>query len=169
MWLAVYSRCSDGREVGDSRKEHVMAEEIKQHMADYLAEHRYMALATVGSTGKPMVHTVGYTSEGTTVYCATFKQSRKIHNILQNSSVAFVVDEDYDDLGSIKGIQMQGEASVLADPGEIQRVVGLIMMKFPQFANMGPNPDVVFFQVKPSKGFFIDYSKGFGHRDEVTF
>ena len=146
-----------------------MAEEIKQQMADYLAEHRYMALATVGADGKPVVHTVGYTSEGTTVYCATFKQSRKAHNIEQNPSVAFVVDEDYHDLESIKGIQMQGQANILADHGEIHRVVGLIMKKFPQFANMGPNADVVFFKVKPSNGFFIDYSKGFGHRDEVTF
>jgi len=43
------------------------------------------------------------------------------------------------------------------------------MKKFPQFANMDPNPNVVLFQVKSSKGFFINYSKGFGHRDEVTF
>ena len=98
-----------------------MAEEIKQQMADYLAEHRYMALATVGADGKPVVHTVGYTSEGTTVYCATFKQSRKAHNIVQNPSVAFVVDEDYHDLESIKGIQMQGQANILVDPGETQR------------------------------------------------
>jgi|GEM_PF-4352243 len=58
-----------------------MAEEIRQHIADYLAEHRYMALATLSTDGKPMVHTVGYTSKGTTLYCATFKQSGKIHNI----------------------------------------------------------------------------------------
>jgi nitroimidazol reductase NimA-like FMN-containing flavoprotein (pyridoxamine 5'-phosphate oxidase superfamily) len=156
-------------EARDSGEEHVMAQEIKQQIADYLAERRYMALATVGADGKPVVHTVGYASEGTTVYCATSKQSRKAQNIQQNPNVAFVVDEDYHDLESIKGIQMQGQAHILADLGEIQRVVGLIMKKFPQFANTGPNPDVVFFQVKPSNGFFIDYSKGFGHRAGVTF
>lgn len=68
-----------------------------------------MALATIGADGQPTVPTVGYTSEGTTMYCATFKQSRKIHNIHRNHIVGFVVDEDYHDLGSTKGIQMQGQ------------------------------------------------------------
>ena len=74
-----------------------MSEEIKQSIAEYLASHRYLALATISADDKPIVHSMGYGSDEAVVYCATFKGTRKVANIEQNPSVAFVVSEDYDD------------------------------------------------------------------------
>jgi len=144
-------------------------DDIKQSIAAYLSSHRYLALATVDADGKPVVHSMGYASDGATVYCATFKGTRKVQNIERDPDVAFVVAEDYDDWGTIQGVQIQGKASFLEERDERERAVGLITQNFPHFANIGPNPDVVFIKVEPVEGFFIDYTKGFAHKNSVTY
>jgi uncharacterized protein YhbP (UPF0306 family) len=146
-----------------------MGEDIKQRIIGYLASHKYLSMATVDADGKPVVHTMGYAPMGATVYCLTPKDTRKLRNIIGNQNVAYVVDEDYDQILHIKGVQMKGKASVLENGDEIQKAVKLIVRKFPEFAAMGPNPRVVIFKIEPEEGYFVDYSKGIGHSDRVRF
>jgi general stress protein 26 len=146
-----------------------MDNKIKQKIIDYLASHRKMALATLSPEGKPVVHTVEYASEGATVYFTTDKKTRKVQNILKNPTVAYSVDEDYDDWMKIQGVQMEARATVVSEKADIDKALGVYIKKFPFIASFPPNPDLVFIKVEPIEGFFLDYTKGFAHKDKVTF
>jgi nitroimidazol reductase NimA-like FMN-containing flavoprotein (pyridoxamine 5'-phosphate oxidase superfamily) len=142
---------------------------IKTKIADYLAGHPYLRLATVTSEGSPQVHTVGYVSEGAVVYFVTDKKSRKAENIMKNPAVAYTVDENYEDVMVIQGIQMEGKASVISAAAEAERLFGLMARKFPGIEAMPPNPDMVFFKIEPTTGYFLDNTVSFGHRDIVWY
>ncbi|GAB4342335.1 MAG: hypothetical protein Kow0037_29630 [Calditrichia bacterium] len=143
--------------------------DIKNKIVDYLNNHPHLQIATVGPDGKPWIGTVGYVNEGAVVYFITDKTSRKARNILQNPQVAYTVDEDYEVWSEIQGIQMEGKATLVESPEEMQRLMGLFMQKYPQAASLPPNPNFVFIKVEPQVGYFIDDTIEHGHRDKVDF
>jgi general stress protein 26 len=144
-------------------------EGIRQKISDYLQSHNILTLATVTAEGKPQAHTVTYVNEGTTVYFGTLKDTRKARNIMNNSSVAFTVDEDYPDWNVIQGIQMSGQASLLTDQGELERIGKMYMEKFPQAADLPKSENMIMIKITATNGYFLDNTKGFTHRDEVMF
>ncbi len=146
-----------------------MSDEIKKKIAAYLAGHKYMALATVGADCTPSVRAVSCTSQGSTLYFATFKDSLKAREIAANPNVACALYEEYEDITKIQGVSLKGRASMITDEAEMRSVGVLIVEKFPEFAEIGPNPDVRLFKVEPEDGAFIDFSRGFNHRDDVSF
>jgi uncharacterized protein YhbP (UPF0306 family) len=143
--------------------------EIKRLIADYLAKHNVLTLATVTPENKPLAHTVEYVSDGTIVYFATSKSTRKIRDILQNPYIGYTVDEDYKNWLTIKGVQIEGIATVLSAKEEIDHAAGLYIGKFPFVAQFPPNPEMVFVKIMPTAGSFLDYTQGFTHKDTVTF
>lgn len=136
---------------------------------NYLSAHPYLRLATVTDSGTPQVHTVGYVSEDAVVYFVTDRKSRKALNILNNPVVAYAVDENYEDIMAIQGVQMEGNASLITMETEAIRLLGLMAQKFPAMEDMPPNPDLVWFKIEPGRGFFLDNTVEFGHRDMVEF
>jgi general stress protein 26 len=136
---------------------------------DYLATHLYLNLATVSPDGTPLAHTVGYAPDGATVYFVTDKNSRKARNIARNPNVAYTVDEDYGDLFSIQGVQMKGRAERITDARTIEKILAMLLHKYPQMKDMPENPEYVFYKIIPLEGVFIDNTQGFGHRDTITF
>ncbi len=142
-------------------------DDVSKKISNYLASHPYLNLATVGDNGSPIAHTVGYASEGMTVYFMTDKNTRKAKNIRSNPSVAFTVDEDYTDLGIIQGVQMKGTAEQVSDGAVIDRILGIMTEKFPQIKEMPENPDYVFFKISPKEAYFLDNTVSFGHREQL--
>lgn len=142
---------------------------VMKQIADYLVLHPYLRLATVNKTGTPVAHTVGYVSEGATVYFITDSESRKARNIADNPAVAYTVDENYRELMAIQGVQMEGIASLVTDPDETVRIGRLMVEKFPAMQDLPQNPALVFFKVEPKLGYFIDCTVEFGHRDKVVY
>ncbi len=143
--------------------------EIRRKISDYLKSHRKMTLATVTLDGRPIAHTVEYASDGPNVYFGTLKTTRKAQNIMKNCHVSYAVDEDYDDWMKIQGVQIEGMATILTEQKDIKQASGLIVAKFPAAADLPKDPDMIFIRIDPVAGFFLDYRKGFAHRDEVRF
>ena len=144
-------------------------DEIKVKISEYLTAYHYLRLGTVTVDSTPQVHTVGYVSEACTVFFITDNKSRKAQNISANPAVAYAVDENYKDIWSIKGVQMEGRASLITIETEAMRVLRLMSQKFPDLEKMPENPDLVIFKVKPLRGYFLDNTVAFGHRDKVEF
>jgi uncharacterized protein YhbP (UPF0306 family) len=142
---------------------------IKTKIAAYLASHPYLRLGTVTAHSTPQVHTVGYVPEACIIYFVTDRKSRKAENISKNPAGAFTVDENYEDVMTIQGIQMEGTASRITLETEAVRILGLMAKKFPGMEEMGPNPDLVIFKIEPTRGYFLDNTVAFGHRDMVEF
>jgi len=89
-----------------------------------------------------------------------------LQNIKFCEKVSLAIEEDYPDWMKIKGVQLGGSAEVLIKKEEIARVQKLYLDKFPFVANF-PLSDIVFCQVTPKIIYFLDYEKGFDHRDII--
>lgn len=144
-----------------------MAEELKDKINQYLANHYYLNLATVDLRGSPMAHTMAYVSEDSVVYLATNNKTRKIQNIINNPRVAYTVDEDDPDWFDMQALQVEGKASIITDEKELREFGEIMVAKFPIAADMPPDPDTVMIKIEPEVIYYLDYSIEFGHREKL--
>jgi uncharacterized protein YhbP (UPF0306 family) len=145
-----------------------MSETI-DNIVNYLGDHRYLTLATVSPDGEPMAATVSYANSGTIIFVSTGRTTDKFKNIGQNPRVALTVDEDYDNWGDIRGVQIRGTAELLDEGREMEAAKETLSCKFPQMAHMPKNVNFAFFKIVPTVAYYLDNSKGFGHRNKVVF
>lgn len=146
-----------------------MKNAINRRIQEYLSAHNLLSLATVSDEGTPLARTVTYASDGVNIYFVTNRASTKVRNISRNPNVAFTVDDAYtEDWSSIRGLQMEGRASILSEASEVQKAMGLLMTKFPQVAKLPAGQDMVVIKVEPAGGYFLDNTVGFGHRDQIV-
>lgn len=141
----------------------------RQNIIEYLAAHRYLTLATVTEENEPLAHTMEYVSEDATVFFLTYRNSRKMRDIIRNPHVAYTVDESYENIRDIQGVQMEGIAEILTAPGDIEHAWRRYREKYPEMASLPPNPDSVFVRVRPIDGYFIDNTVEIGRRDRAVF
>jgi len=149
-----------------------MDEEIRRKILTLLDQHRVMTIATLRPDGWPQATTVGYANEGLTLYFLCGPDSQKAANLARDDRVSLTVDDDTPQVMEISGLSMAARAQVVADAAEAEKVLRLLMLKYPR-QNSIPLPmpkaaDVRIFRVQPTVISVLDYSKGFGHTDLVT-
>jgi len=149
-----------------------MDEDIKKKILALLEQHRIMTIATLRPDGWPQATTVGYVSEGLTLYFLCGLQSQKAANLAQDDRVSLAIDHDTSDIMAITGLSMAGHAQPVLDRAEAQKILNLLPTKYPEQVSLpGPMPtpdEVRIFRVTPTVISVLDYSKGFGHTDLVT-
>lgn len=149
-----------------------MDEVIKKKILALLDEHRIMTIATLRPDGWPQATTVGYASEGLTVYFLCGLDSQKAANIAHDNRVSLTIDHDTPQVMEITGLSMAARATPVLDPAEGENVLRMLMAKYPPQGDLPlamPTPaDVRIFRVTPIVISVLDYSKGFGHTDLVT-
>jgi len=149
-----------------------MDEEIRQKILTILDQHRIMTIATLRPDGWPQATTVGYASEGLTLYFLCGPDSQKAANLARDDRVSLTVDHDTPQVMEITGLSMAAHAHPVIDPAEGEKVLRMLMLKYPQQNSLPlpmPNPaDVRMFRVTPTVISVLDYSKGFAHTDLVT-
>lgn len=147
-----------------------MSSDVKKDIADYLARHGELHLATVAPDGRPMVHTMAYVSDDAVVWCFTGRSTRKIRNIQSNPAVAYSVCDAASDWRTLKAVQMEGNAVLVDDRAEVERILGMFVRKFPPLDGMPLSPDTVaIFRIDPTTGYYLDYAVSFGYRAEVAY
>jgi PPOX class probable F420-dependent enzyme len=149
-----------------------MDDRIRQKILALLDEHRIMTLATLRADGWPQATTVGYVSEGLTLYFLCGKESQKAANLARDGRVSLTVDHDTPELMAITGLSMAAHAERVTDRAEAARVLAMLPSKYPGQKSLPvamPTPDdVAIFRLTPTVISVLDYSKGFGHTDLVT-
>lgn len=144
--------------------------EIKQQIAQYLGSHPFLNLATVNAEGAPLAHTIAFAADEATVYFGTRKDTRKAANMAANPKVAYTVDQDqYAGFAEITGVQMEGAATVISDPQEIAAADKLYKAKFGEAATITPSDMHIVVKIAPVRAYFLNYAKGFGHKDPVEY
>ena len=143
-------------------------EDIKEHIVNYLSKRKFMTLATT-QKDKPLTHPVAYINKGPVLYFSTSDQTRKAKSIKENPNVAFSVYEGTEHLDEIINIQMEGEATIIANKEETEEILEMLKLKFPTLADMTINPDNVVIKITPKICHFTDYTKGFGYREKVEY
>ena len=139
----------------------------------YLEAHNVATLATTGPEG-PWAAAVFYANTGFTLYFLSSPTSRHGGNIGDGAAVAATIQEDYSDWREIKGIQLEGRAKRLegAERAEAEARFGA---KFPRLVSPALAPTaiaralrlVAWYELEPTRVYFVDNSRGFGHRDEI--
>ena len=129
-----------------------------------------MTIATVRPDGYPQATTVGFVNDGVKIYFGTSADSQKARNIALCDKVSLTVTLPYNRWEEIQALSMGGRAARVADPKEMARVGRLILKKFPQGADFGPNEadSIAIFSITPEVVSVLDYRKGFGHTQLVT-
>lgn len=147
---------------------------MKQKILNLLDSHRIMTVATLRPDGWPQATTVGYVSEGLTLWFLCGRDSQKARNLAGDDRVSITIDHDTPDVMSITGLSMAARAHRVTDRTEAERVLALLPLKYPdappstaQMTMPGPD-DVALFRVVPEVVSVLDYTKGFAHTDLVT-
>jgi len=146
---------------------------LRQQVADYLAAHHVMTLATQGPDG-PWASAVFYAHEGTSLIFLSAPATRHCRNLALDARCAATIQEDYSDWAQIKGIQLEGRVVEL-EGDEEKRAQALYGEKFPVVGPLAKLPPAIvkalakvrWYRLVPERFHFIDNSKGFGHRDEI--
>jgi nitroimidazol reductase NimA-like FMN-containing flavoprotein (pyridoxamine 5'-phosphate oxidase superfamily) len=150
-----------------------MDERLRKKILELLDQHRIMTVATLRPDGWPQATTVGYASEGLTIYFLCAKDSQKAANLARDDRVSLTIDHDTPQVMEIAGLSMAARAQRVADHQEGEKILRLLMQKYPP--QKGPMPfempkpeDVALFRLTPKVISVLDYTKGFAHTDLVT-
>jgi uncharacterized protein len=147
-----------------------MAETARETALAYLRSHQVMTLATVGEDGV-WATAVFYANDGFDLYFLSAGHTRHAQNFRHHSHIAAAIQEDYKDWPEIKGVQLEGEVSQL-DGEARETALALYLARYPFLAEAPPAlqaalTKVNWYRLRPTRLYFIDNSRGFGHRDEV--
>lgn len=152
--------------------EALMDDAIRRKILALLDQHRIMTVATLRSDGWPQATTVGYVSEGLTLYFLCGLDSQKAKNLAHDNRVSLTIDHDTANLMAITGLSMSGHAHAVTDRLEAEKVLRMLPLKYPDAPPLPmkmPSPDEIrLFRITPTIISVLDYSKGFGHTDLVA-
>lgn len=147
---------------------------VPPSVAEYLAGHHVMTLSTQGAGG-PWAAAVFYANDGCSLIFLSSRKTRHCSNLIQDARCAATIQEDCSDWTQIKGIQLEGRVTELHGEEE-RRARQIYGNKFPIVSPLGNVPSAIvealtrisWFRLVPEHLYFIDNSKGFGHRDEIA-
>lgn len=153
-------------------------QQLEQKIACYLESCNTISLATAVG-GIPHAAAVFYVSIGFNLYFLSNPNSRHGENLIQNPTVSGTINEDCSNWLQIKGIQLEGRVECIGGILKNARIAKAYVKKFPNVADFLISPHklgkgiaqkvskVKFYQIWPSKIYFLDNSLGFGHREEL--
>ena len=143
----------------------------RQQALHYLQTHQVMTLATVGAGGV-WATAVFYANQDFNLYFLSAGHTRHAQNFSHQPQIAATIQEDYQDWSAIKGIQLEGVVTQLHGIAQI-KTIAQYTKKYPFLANADTQTatavtKVNWYQLIPTRLYFIDNSKGFGHRVEIV-
>lgn len=134
------------------------AQEVKAFLD---AKPGWIVLSTLGPQGYPHSVPLGYFRLGEDIYLGCRAGTQKVKNIARNPKVSLVL-ESGTTRQDIKGVMIQGDATVHTDPETVLRLSraaarlrGVAEAELPQT----PRPGAAYIQVQPRRIISWDYSR----------
>lgn len=146
-----------------------MEDSLYRKILKLLDEHRLMSVATLRADGWPQTTTVGYVSDGLTLWFICDPNSQKAANLARDCRISLTIDRDTDEPMAITGLSMAAQARPVTDPVELDGVMQRLGDKFPEYKALPTPPagSVQAYRVTPVVISVLDYSQEFGHSDLV--
>jgi uncharacterized protein YhbP (UPF0306 family) len=154
---------------------------LRQSILSYLATHNVMTIASC-EKNSPWAAAVFYASDELDLYFFSNPKSRHGMNMAANGAVGVAIHEDYHEWRAIRGIQIEGRAERLRSVKLQARFWEVYLKKFPfvkqffpavgqhgRIANLlkAKLSGVRLYRIVPQTLYYIDNSKGFGHRERL--
>jgi PPOX class probable F420-dependent enzyme len=117
---------------------------LSREQAAFLRSERVGRLATADARGHPHVVPVCFAIENATLYItidekpkrATPRPLKRLRNMMDNPSVAFVADRYDDDWSLLGWVMLRGHADILTDGSEHDRAQALLRERYAQYRAM---------------------------------
>ena len=107
---------------------------LKKTVAQLIERERVCRVATVNEEGMPhLVPVCAVVADGR-IYFGSGNDARKVKNLETNPRVAVTVDLYSDDWAHIKGVMVQGTATLIARGPRFRKLRALLYRKYPQYA-----------------------------------
>ncbi|MCI0439584.1 MAG: TIGR03668 family PPOX class F420-dependent oxidoreductase [Chloroflexi bacterium] len=121
-----------------------MAPELPPKTKAFISSHRVARLATADASGRPHAVPITYAFDGESIYSALdlkpkrveVMRLRRVRNILENPSVALVIDDYSEDWSELAYVLVFGKAAVMEEGGERDRAESLLREKYPQYEEL---------------------------------
>ena len=128
---------------------------LKRAVARLIERERVCRVATAGASGMPHLVPVCQAVADGKIYFASGNDGRKALNLLENPRVAVTVDLYSDDWAQLKGVMVQGRATVIARGPKFRRIRALLYRKYPQYPQEAAldESDSVVVEVTPTRVF----------------
>jgi uncharacterized protein YhbP (UPF0306 family) len=143
--------------------------DLNKVISDYISKCHSCTIATVGLDGEPDASTVFFANSGLDIYFNTSKDSQKMKNIKDNQRVAITMQTNPEPKTDqeISGIQYNGIAKILPE-SEYTNVPRGVISRHKAFNSIKPGNSIIV-KVTATKVYFINYAKGFRHRELLQF
>jgi len=110
----------------------------------FITAQRVGRLATADALGNPHVMPVCFAISNNTLYItidekpkrASARSLKRLRNIVDNPSTAFVADRYDEDWTQLAWVMLRGRADILADGAEHDRAQTLLRERYPQYRTM---------------------------------
>ena len=129
-----------------------------------------LTVATVREDGWPHATVVSFVNDDLDLYFGTAPHSQKMENIARDSRVSATVTPEHEASKPIQAISLAAEAERVTDPGELLKVAGLVLKKFPRPGPPAPAAvleGVAVVRLRPTIVSLLDYSRSFGQKDLI--
>ncbi len=106
---------------------------LKKAVAKLIEWERVCRVGTVGRGGVPHVVPVCHVLAGGRIYFGSAQDGKKVLNLKANPRVTVAVDLYSDDWAHIKGVMVQGKASLIERGPRFRKIRSLLYKKYPQY------------------------------------
>ena len=150
-------------------------ESLKSLICRYLVRHTTLSLATCHDN-RPWSTDLFYASDDSCrLYFVSSVTTLHCQYIAVNPRVSIAISGEFADWREIKGLQLDGVAGVVPE-ADRDGVKEMYLRKFPSLKRLHQASEILkpfressFYRISPKWIRLIDNSKGFGHKDEMTF
>jgi len=140
----------------------------------FLDANHVMALATNGEAGLHAAN-LFYARDGLSLIWVSDSGTRHSQDLINNPMVAATVAPDVSDYHAVRGVQIAGNAHLVNELGERDRLLSLLAKRYKFLASVENESDRMksafekagIYRLTPSRIVLIDNSRGFGHKEEL--
>ena len=148
---------------------------LRAEVRAFLQDHHVMSLATVVD-GAAHASSLMYAAAEFTLYWTSEPRTRHSQAIEREARVSATIAPDYGDFRAIRGVQLEGRARRLGEPGEVDVARKLMSRRYRFLQEMELLPDTLrraisgaaYYRLDPERITWIDNTRGFGSRHTLS-
>ncbi len=128
---------------------------LKRALTNLIQWERVCRVATVSEAGVPHLVPVCHVLADGKIYFASGNDGKKVLNLKANPRVTVTVDLYSDNWSNLKGVMVQGTATLIEKGPRFRRIRALLYKKYPQYPNEAAldESDSVIVEVTPTHVF----------------
>lgn len=106
---------------------------LSKRLRRFIERERVCRVATVSAEGTPHAVPVCHVVVDDAICFGSGKDARKVRNLRDNRQITVTVDLYAEDWPELKGVMVQGEATIIERGGRFRKIRSSLYRKYPQY------------------------------------